>query len=399
MQKRESFSWHPAARAFDGTGDEIPRTATFQPLIPDRPAGAALATALAGGGRPFRIGGEGAAPDPGPDLDPGCETLTGGTTGAPRRIRRSQQSWIASFSVNARLFGLGPGTHSAILGRLVHSLALYGALESLHRGATLHLLDRLRPDRQRAALAERAITHLYATPAQLRFLTSAPGPALPLRHLLIGGSKLDPALRAEITRLAPKAQIHEFYGAAEASFITLADATTPASSVGRPYPGVTLQIRDPKGTPLPEGETGEIWLQSPYLFTRYAGSPGTARWQDGWLSIEEHGRLEAGALFLAGRASRMVKVADQAVYPEAIESFLLARPDITQAAVFPRPDPLRGQTLVALVQGPAADAELLTALRHAFGPLAAPKQILRIADWPQLPSGKPDLAALARRLR
>ena len=47
-------------------------------------------------------------------------------------------------------------TRVAVLGRLVHSLALYGAVEAVHLGAELHLLDALRPDRQRAALAARA---------------------------------------------------------------------------------------------------------------------------------------------------------------------------------------------------------------------------------------------------
>ena len=41
----------------------------------------------------------------------------------------------------------------AVLGRLSHSLALYAGAEALHLGATVHLLDRLRPDRQRRALA------------------------------------------------------------------------------------------------------------------------------------------------------------------------------------------------------------------------------------------------------
>ena len=41
-------------------------------------------------------------------------------------------------------------------------------------------------------------------------------------------------------------QFREFYGAAETSFITLADETTPDTSVGRPYPGVDLHL-DPTG--------------------------------------------------------------------------------------------------------------------------------------------------------
>ena len=372
-----AFRWHPSARIAASPGE----------------AASALTAALAEPGRPFRIDGAGPAPDPGPV--PMFETLTGGSTGTPRRIRRTQASWTASFAVNAGLFGIGPGTSSAVLGDLVHSLALYGALETLHLGADLHLLGGQRPGQQRQALAAGPVDLIYATPSQLRLLAEAKGPELPARHLLVGGSKLDPALRHAIQTMAPKATVHEFFGAAEASFITLAGPDAPEASVGRPYPGAQIEVRDPAGRAAP-GMTGEIWVQSPYLFETYAGQPGSACWQDGWLSVGEQGWLDSGILYLSGRAGRMVKIADRAVHPEQIEAFLHAQPGVTRAAVLPRPDPLRGQHLVALVQGKASDAALLAALRLAFGPLVAPKAILRPADWPMLASGKTDLTALAR---
>ncbi len=318
---------------------------------------------------------------------PMFETLTSGSTGAPRRIRRSHASWIASFAVNAARFGIGPGARVAVLGRLVHSLSLYGAMEGMHLGAEVHLLDGLRPDRQRAALADWRVTHLYATPAQLRLLTERPGAACPsLAVILVGGSKLDTGLRAALVGLAPAARIVEFYGAAETSFITLADEATPEGSVGQAYPGVTLDLRD-----------GLVWVKSPYLFEGYAGDPGGARWQDGWLSVGEAGRLEAGYLILLGRAGRMVTVADQNVFPEEIEALLERFPGIRHAAVLPRPDPRRGSVLIAVVQGDRAqEPDILVALRRALGPLKTPKALIWRQEWPMLASGKTDLAALER---
>ena len=238
------FAWHPQARLFDAAGQAVARGVPLSGVIADRPAGAALAAL---GAPAFRIGCEGPAPEAG--LQPVFETLTGGSSGAPRRIRRSQASWIASFAVNARLFGIGPACRVAILGQLIHSLALYGAVEALHLGAELHLLEGLRPDRQCDALAQRRVSLLYATPAQLRLLVAAGGaPLLDLRVVLVGGSKLDPALRKAMAQMAPLCAVHEFYGAAEASFITLAGPETPEESVGAPYPDVDLRVID-----------GEVW--------------------------------------------------------------------------------------------------------------------------------------------
>jgi long-chain acyl-CoA synthetase len=372
----EAFRWHPNARLFEGQGRAVAARTQGQAAVADGAEGLAQALGLPA----FRIGSTD-QPAPAPSDVPVFETLTSGSSGAPRRIRRTQASWTASFAVNAG-FGIGPGARVAVLGRLVQSLALYGAIEGLHLGAEVHLLDLLRPDRQLQALADRRITHLYASPAQLRLL--GPGVCPDLRLIMIGGSKLDPVLRAALMAMAPAAELREFYGATEASFITLADAKTPEGSVGQAYPGVKLAV-----------EAGEVWVKSPYLFMGYASDPGTARWRDGWLSVGEMGRLDGGYLYLYGRAGRMVTVADQNVFPEEIEALLSAMPGIRQAAVLPVADQKRGVVLVACVQGDqSVEAATLAALRVRLGPLRSPKRLIWVQDWPTLPSGKTDLAAL-----
>lgn len=384
------FQWHPSARLFDARGAVLPPT-TGGGVITDSPSGAALAQALAQPGAPFRIGGDGPAP-----TGFGCfETLTSGSSGMPRRISRTMASWTGSFAVNAGLFSIAPGSRIAVLGRLVHSLALYGALEALHLGADLHLLDHLRPGRQRAALASIRVDLLYATPAQLRLLVEAGGPPLPdLRWIIIGGSKLDPGLRRALA-LITSAQLREFYGAAEASFITLADVQTPPDSVGRAYPGVEIAIRRQDASGL-----GQIWVRSPYLFAGYSGQDqGNAIWDQDWLCVGEVGRLVGDCLYLAGRAGRMVTVADQNVFPEEIESFMAGLPGVQQVAVLPQPDDLRGAVLIAVVQGDANAAEaILAACRARLGSLKAPRRLIWRTDWPTLPSGKTDLVRLTQEV-
>ncbi len=361
---------------FDAAGRAVLSVQMASGVIAARPAGAALAQAFAAGC--FRIGGAGPAPTS------GFETLTAGSSGEPRRIARSHASWAASFAVNRGLFGIGPGMRVGVPGQLVQSLALYGAVEGLTLGAEVHVLDGLRPDRQAQALASRRIQVIHAAPVQVRLLVAA-GVTLPdLRLALVGGAKVDAGLRQGLARIAPRCVLREFYGAAETSFITLADDDTPEGSVGRAYPGVEIRV-----------DAGSIWVRSPYLFSGYAGEPGPAVWRDGWLSVGEMGRIADGYLFLHGRAGRMVTVAGQNVFPEEIEACLAALPGVAQVAVLARTDPLRGVVLVAVAQGdPAAEASLLSAARARFGALAAPRRVIWRADWPVLASGKTDLAAL-----
>ena len=384
------FRWHPKARVFDGAGREYFEVSQGVSLPPERPSGRALALGIAAGA--FRIGGGAAVPD-------GFETLTGGSSGVPRRIRRSAASWIASFAVNAGLFGIGPGVRVAVLGRLVHSLALYGAVEGVHLGAEVHLLDDLRPDRQRQALATLGAQVLYATPAQARLLVGVGGDLMGLRQVLIGGAKLDDGLQLGLQSMSPGARVTEFYGAAEASFISLAGPECPEGSVGAAYPGVELRVCGASDEALADGVLGEIWVRSPYLFKGYAKEdPGTAQWRDGFLSVGEMGSLRGGYLYLSGRAGRMVTVADQNVFPEEIEAFLTTLQGVTQAAVLPVPDAARGHHLVAVLMGTADDAAILAALRLRFGSLKSPKRLIWRQDWPMLASGKTDLRHLASDL-
>ncbi|MCA0921305.1 AMP-binding protein [Pseudooceanicola nanhaiensis] len=329
-----------------------------------------------------------------PQGTPGFLRLrSAGTTGQPKTIRRSHGSWIASFEVNRRTLSLTTADRTAIMGDLAHSLALYGAVEAAHIGADLYQLAGLRPRSQAQVLSDCAITVLYATPTHLLHLAST-GAALPaLRHILCGGGRMPAGLRAAVAQMAPNAVLREFYGAAETSFIAWGDGAGPEGTVGRAYPGVEIEIR---------GE-GEIWVRSPYIAEGYVeGDSAETRREGGFVTVGEMGQMDAeGFLTVAGRRNRMVTIAGQNVFPEDIEALLLGEPDVTACAVVPRPDALRGATLVAVVDGtpdPLREARLLALCRTSVGPLAAPRRIVALADFPQTVSGKPDLRAIAALL-
>ncbi|WP_176806739.1 AMP-binding protein [Alloyangia pacifica] len=375
------FHWHPDCRLL--------RAAPGDPVLRD------LCAALTSGAG-FTIGPEGVTPLPAAARGI-LQSRSSGTTGAAKAIRRTHGSWIASFEVNAAALGITRRDTCAVLGAPQHSLALYGIAEAAWLGADLLCLGEQRPGAQASTLHETAATLLYATPTQLRLLCEA-GQGMPsLRHILCGGGRMPEGLRARLAALCPNAELREFYGAAETSFIAWGDAATPEGAVGRAYPGVEIRID------APEGAFGEIWVRSPYLFDGYAeGSSADTRWRDGFLTVGEMGRLDAeGLLSIAGRRSRMVTIADQNVFPEDIEGWLISDPAVRHCAVLPRPDPRRGVHLVAVIAG-ELDAEtcgrLLALGRHAFGPLAAPRRVIGMAEFPLTVSGKPDLREIARRL-
>ena len=328
--------------------------------------------------------------------DPLLHCQTGGTTAAPKRIARTCESWIKSFSINQQRFGNAAQIY-ATLGTLGHSLTLYAACEAIHNGATY--LPVHGQNDPLGALNAHKVTVLYATPTQMRILAlRAKGNHLAhLFHIMIGGGKLDETTRALITTLAPNAQIWQFYGAAETSFISISDATSPPLSVGKPFSGVEIQLHDV----IPETGVGEIWVRSPYLFQGYSlGASTDTKWNQGWLTVGERGYFdEKGHLFISGRASRMFTVSDKNVFPEDIETWCLTHNDVHACAVLPTLDPLRGARVTVCIasENPELQAVLRAQAKQDLPPYLRPSRYIIFTpnEWPILGSGKPDLKRLA----
>lgn len=318
---------------------------------------------------------------------------TSGSSGSPKVIRRSAASWIASFETNAALFDIKPNDIYAVLGGFETSLSLYAVTEALHLGADVLALGRMSPRAQKEALVAHEATALYATPTQLRLLTRDRSDRIKgVRYVLCGGGKLDQTTREAAESTFTNATFFEFFGSAETSFITLSDINTPEGSVGCAYPEVEIKVQD-----------DEIWVKSPYLFDGYSeGSSKETRWENGFLSIGEMGLLDAnGALFLKGRKSRMVTVADQNVFPEDIEAILSSVVSPRNVAAIPVIDALRGHHFLAVIEGESDEtlaAKALDACRHALASVAVPKRVVFLEAFPLLGSGKPDLVGLERRL-
>ncbi|CAK9886784.1 MAG: putative acyl--CoA ligase YhfT [Candidatus Erwinia impunctatus] len=325
------------------------------------------------------------------------ECTTGGSSGTPKIIRRHFRSWQHSFIINQQHFRITSADRYAIFGHINHSLSLYALCEALHLELPIEVLSDMRPRSQKRQLQKSAASVLYVTPTQLRLLVSVEGICPAVRVILCGGSKLDTTLRQQAMACFPAAQLYEFYGASETSFITLSDAGTPSGSVGKAYPGVNITLRNK------QDDNGEVWVSSPYLFEGYTqGESSDTRWCDGAVTVGELGYLDAeGYLWLRGRHSRMITTADKNVYPEMIETVISQFTGPVSCAVVAKPDVLRGHVLYAFIEGEkhaVSEAEIRQAVRQQLGNTMEPRHFIYLPALPLLASGKPDLAILFSKL-
>lgn len=333
---------------------------------------------------------------------------SGGSTGEPKLICRSCKSWTLSFQENAKYFTLTQKKSYATFGHLSHSLTLYAALEALTTGAEYHPLDGLRTKQQLKELAQKEIQILYATPTQLRILTkftTSESRLKAVRGVMIGGGWLDHETKQCVQELCPNAEIKAFYGAAETSFVTISDPSTPLGSVGQSYKNVCIKISDADDNKVKAGNIGEIWIKSPYLFSHYAeGAKRHTRWRNGWLSIGELGKFDTkGNLYLTGRKSRIFKIADQNIYPDEIEVALSKHPDIAMAFVTDFPDKMRGAIAVGVIATKSGEMphDMGNWCRQNLSARLRPAMFfhLPIKEWPLLGSGKTNMTAIKNMVR
>jgi len=275
------------------------------------------------------------------------ELTTSGTTGTPRTVRRTTESWWASFDAYSALTGVGPGARVWVPGPASATMNLFAAVHARVVGA---------------AVVERAhvATHACLTPTAL----ARQGDLLPRgARVVVAGGALPPALHGRAT--ATGLEVTSYYGAAELSFV----AAGPHSEDLHAFAGVEVEIRD---------ET--IWVRSPYL----------AEGVGPWATVGDRGHLDGERLVVLGRPGTAT-TAGATVSLAAIEA-TLQRSARSPLAVVALPHPALGEMVaVALSE---EDVEVVRAAARELPDTLRPRRWCALPSVPVTDAGKVDHGAV-----
>ena len=197
--------------------------------------------------------------------------------------------------------------------------------------------------------------------------------------------------------------MNEIYGQTEANLVVgncsvLFDPVP--GSMGRAYPGMTVQVLDDDEQEVPRGALGEIAVRAdaPTAFLGYWNRPeATAdKVKAGWILTGDSGvQDEDGAFWYRARNDDVISSAGYRIGPGEIESCLLSHPAVRLAAAVGVPDTVRGEVVKAFVElshGHAASPELAADIqRHVRERLAAylyPRQVEFVDSLPLTTTGK-----------
>ena len=358
-------------------------------------------------------GAETVPPEPDED-DLAALVYTGGTTGLPRGVMRSQRAEMLYVYHTSMSGGVACRTGWTFLHQspMFHAAAMVSVATAPVFGVRSVVLPRFDPGACLDAVETHSVNETVLVATMFQMLFDHPDFAAErlasLRSIGYGAMPMPPSLLDRLQQILPGVRLAQGFGMTEAGVLTMLQPEDHQrrellTSVGRAVPGVVLSVRDEAGQALGPGEVGEVWAQGGNLLDGYWKDPAATEeaLRDGWYHTGDAGYLDAdGYLFLADRLKDMIVTGGENVYSVEVESVIARHPAVAQVAVIALPHEKWGEIVHAVVVAePGQELTAPEVIEYARARLAAfkvPKSVeIRADPLPMSAAMKP----LKRELR
>ena len=337
--------------------------------------------------------------------------FTSGTTGVPKAAVLRQKHLVSYILGSVEFGGADPADAALVSVPPYHIAGMAAVLSSVYSGRRIVQLPAFTAEAWLETARREAITHAFVVPTMLARIVDAlegqKSAGLPsLRALSYGGGKMPLPVIERAMLLFPDTDFTNAYGLTEtSSTVTLlgpddhraaAASADPAvrrrlTSVGRPLPGVELEIRDELGKPVGPETRGEIYVQGEQVSGEYLERG--SQLEQGWFPTRDGGFLDSeGYLFIDGRVDDVIVRGGENMSPGEIEDVLLEHEDVVDCAVVGVPDEQWGEAVAAAVvlrEGASAtEAELQDWVKGRLRSSRTPQRITFTNELPYNETGK-----------
>jgi long-chain acyl-CoA synthetase len=375
--------------------------------------------------------------------DPACIVYSSGTGGRPKGCVLTHENYLEQCRALTALYPFSPGVRYLSILPTNHAIDfMVGFIGPFTCGATVVHLRTLRPEYIREAFTRYRITYMTVVPMLLKVLERGlrqrfdelprgrrralraliginraftrrrpklklsrkllgqvhKGFGGELRALFVGGAFTEPSTLQFFYDLG--VPVGNGYGCTEAGTVITLNDFRPfrADTVGKPLPGIEVNILDPDA----EG-VGEVAVRGNTVMSHYLDDPEMTAETivDGWLRTGDLGRIDkSGHLQLLGRKKNMIVTEEgKNVYPEDIEAAfegITAKEFCVFAANYLWPErTMVGEQLVLVVHPepapPASAPNAEEAAPDAFAASESPQS--PEPDAPAAPAIAPEVAA------
>jgi len=271
----------------------------------------------------------------------------------------------------------------------------HGTLAPLALGVTTGTFaGRFDAVRLMKALQDYKITNMSAAATHYRMMKNS-GQAkqfsFSIKKLSYTGEPIDPATLEFIDETF-RTPACSMYGTTEIGVVLVnypgaTDYVVKPGSLGKPVPGIKVQVQKPDGTPAEPGVIGELML-----------------WRrNAWETTKDLARVDTDGYFHhAGRADDVIISAGWTMSAVEIENTMLKHPAVKEAAVIGVPDAARGLVAKAFIVtdgSPSTELveELKTFTRERLSQHEFPRHIAFVSELPKTPAGKVNRKILRER--
>lgn len=347
------------------------------------------------------------------DPEQDSETLvairsTGGTTGPSKGVMICNRNYE---TLLANLFATLPYPDNQVhlaVAPLSHAAGTLAWAGFAHAGPTI-VMPKFDPATVLHTIEAQRVTHMFLTPTMIYMLMDSPEVGnhdySSLHTVIYSGAPMSvEKLKRAIEIFGPV--FAQAYGQAEAPFFCTIlrpedhcpgdpDAAHRLASCGRPTVFTQVEIMNPEGQLLPNGERGEIVVRSDLVMKGYFNNPEAtekAR-RFGWHHTGDIGYKDAdGFVYIVDRERDVIISGGFNIFPTEIEQVIWSHPAVQDCAVIGVPDELWGEAVKAVIEtrpGATVQTEEIVALcAERLGRMKAPKSVDVWDSLPRSPVGK-----------
>ncbi len=339
--------------------------------------------------------------------DPGFWLYSSGSTGRPKGTLHTQANpyWTAEL-YGTPVLGISEKDVCFSAAKLFFAYGLGNGLSfPLSVGATVVLMaERPTPDATFKRWTDKTAGHqptvFFGAPTGFAGMLASPNLPAKKDVALRMCSSAGEALPAEIGEKFTQhfgVEIVDGIGSTEMLHIYLSNLPGKVryGTTGWPVPGYGIELRGDDGQPVPDGETGDLFIKGPSAALLYWGNREKSRetFQGAWTkSGDKYVRNADGTYTYSGRSDDMLKVSGIYVSPFEVESTLVQHAAVLEAAVIGVNDAdglTKTKAYVVLKTGQSAtEAELKAFVKDRLAPYKYPRSIEFIAELPKTATGK-----------
>jgi acyl-CoA synthetase (AMP-forming)/AMP-acid ligase II len=341
--------------------------------------------------------------------DPWILLYTSGTTGKPKGVVRSHESYVAFYLINGIDFGFGSTDTCLSVMPLCHVNTTYFSFTFTYLGGANHIHSArlFKAEKLLETIERHHITFVSLVPTHYNMIFALPEEVRSrydvssIRKLLCSSAPARAELKQRVAEHFKGVQLYEGYGSTEAGIVTTLfpdEQFTKVGSIGRESSGTdVVKLLDEEGAEVPQGEVGELFSRGPMMFTEYYKLPDvTARsFRGEYFSAGDMARADAdGYYYLVDRKNNMIITGGENVFPSEVESVVARHPAVYDVAVIGLPHEKWGEEVTAVVVlrpgETLTDADLVDFCRDKLASYKRPKKVLFIEDreMPRTATGK-----------